>query len=55
MSGTEAHEHAPFIDYENLPAPTEGIVVTQRGVVRAAEIAVCSKPAIGESQGRNRW
>ena len=25
MSATEAQEHVPFIDYENLPAPTEGI------------------------------
>ena len=25
MSATEVHEHEPFIDYENLPAPTEGI------------------------------
>src|SRR5271154_1069741 len=29
MSATETHENAPFIDYENLPAPTEGILVTQ--------------------------
>jgi hypothetical protein len=29
MTTTEAHEHVPFIDYENLPAPSEGIVVTQ--------------------------
>ena len=28
MSATEAHEHAPFIDYENLPAPTEGILIS---------------------------
>ena len=28
MSATEAREHAPFIDYENIPAPTEGILVT---------------------------
>ncbi len=25
MSATEAQEHVPFIDYENLPAPTEGL------------------------------
>jgi hypothetical protein len=35
MSGTEAHEQAPFIDYENLPAPTDGIVVTQFITVRS--------------------
>ena len=35
MSATEAHEHAPFIDYENLPAPTEGILVTQFITVRS--------------------
>jgi hypothetical protein len=35
MSGTEAHEHAPFIDYENMPAPTEGILVTQFITVRS--------------------
>ncbi len=35
MSGTEAHEHAPFIDYENLPAPTDGILVTQFITVRS--------------------
>ena len=29
MSSTDAHQHAPFIDYENIPAPTEGILVTQ--------------------------
>ena len=28
MRATEAHEHARFIDDENLPAPTEGILVT---------------------------
>ena len=28
MSAAEAHEPTPFIDYENLPAPTEGILVT---------------------------
>jgi hypothetical protein len=28
MGGSEADEHAPLIDSENLPAPTEGIVVT---------------------------
>jgi catechol 2,3-dioxygenase-like lactoylglutathione lyase family enzyme len=35
MCAAEAHEHAPFIDYENLPAPTEGIVVTQFITVRS--------------------
>ena len=35
MSATEAHEHAPFIDYENLPAPTEGMLVTQFITVRS--------------------
>ena len=35
MSATEAHEPAPFIDYENLPAPTEGILVTQFITVRS--------------------
>ena len=34
MSATEVHEHEPFIDYENLPAPTEGILVTQYIAVR---------------------
>ena len=28
MRATEAHEHARSIDYENRPAPTEGILVT---------------------------
>jgi len=35
MGATEAHEPAPFIDYENLPAPTEGILVTQFITVRS--------------------
>src|ERR1700690_1141987 len=35
MSATDAHEHAPFIDYENLPAPTDGIVVTLFITVRS--------------------
>ena len=35
MSATEGHEHAPFIDYQNLPAPTEGILVTQFITVRS--------------------
>ena len=35
MSGTEADEHAPLIDYENLPAPTEGILVTHFITVRS--------------------
>jgi catechol 2,3-dioxygenase-like lactoylglutathione lyase family enzyme len=34
MSATEAHEDGPFIDYENLPAPTEGILVTHFIIVR---------------------
>ena len=35
MTATEAHEHAPFIDYENLPAPREGILVAQFITVRS--------------------
>ena len=35
MSDSDAHEPAPFIDYENLPAPTEGILVTQFIIVRS--------------------
>ena len=35
MGATEAHEPAPFIDYENLPAPTEGILVTHFITVRS--------------------
>ena len=35
VTTTEGHEHAPFIDYENLPAPKEGIVVTQFITVRS--------------------
>ena len=35
MTTTEGHEQAPFIDYENLPAPKEGIVVTQFITVRS--------------------
>jgi hypothetical protein len=35
MTTTEGHEHAPFIDYENLPAPTEGILVTHFITVRS--------------------
>jgi hypothetical protein len=31
MSATEARESAPFIDYENIPAPKEGILVTWEG------------------------
>src|ERR1700733_6824047 len=42
MSATEPHEHAPFIDYENLPAPTTGILVTQFITVRSvADIQAC--------------
>ena len=35
MSATKAHESGPFIDYENIPAPTEGIVVTHFITVRS--------------------
>ena len=35
MSANEAHEDVPFIDYENLPAPTDGIVVTLFITVRS--------------------
>jgi hypothetical protein len=35
MSATEAHEPVPFIDYQNLPAPTEGILVTRFITVRS--------------------
>ncbi len=35
MSATEAHEQAPFIDYENLPTPTEGVLLTQFITVRS--------------------
>lgn len=35
MSAAEADAHTPFIDYENLPAPTEGIVVTLFITVRS--------------------
>jgi catechol 2,3-dioxygenase-like lactoylglutathione lyase family enzyme len=35
MSDTEAREAGPFIDYENLPAPTEGICVTHFITVRS--------------------
>jgi catechol 2,3-dioxygenase-like lactoylglutathione lyase family enzyme len=35
MSATEAHEQGPFIDYDNLPAPTEGILVTHFITVRS--------------------
>ena len=35
MSSTEADEQAPLIDYENLPAPTDGILVTQFITVRS--------------------
>ena len=34
MGATDPHKDAPFIDYENLPAPTEGILVTQFITVR---------------------
>jgi hypothetical protein len=29
------NEHAPFIDFENLPAPSEGFLVTQFITVRS--------------------
>ena len=35
MSAAEADEHRPFIDNENLPAPTTGFVVTQFITVRS--------------------
>ena len=35
MSTTESHEQAPFIGYENLPAPPDGILVTQFITVRS--------------------
>ena len=35
MTTIEAHEDGPFIDYENIPAPTEGILVTHFIVVRS--------------------
>jgi catechol 2,3-dioxygenase-like lactoylglutathione lyase family enzyme len=35
VTATEGHEHVPFIDYENLPAPAEGIVVTLFITVRS--------------------
>jgi hypothetical protein len=35
MTATEGHEHSPFIGYENLPAPREGILVTQFITVRS--------------------
>jgi catechol 2,3-dioxygenase-like lactoylglutathione lyase family enzyme len=35
MSPAEANERAPLIDYENLPVPTEGILVTQFITVRS--------------------
>src|SRR5271156_7211648 len=35
MNANEAHEHAPVIDDTNLPAPTEGILVTQFITVRS--------------------
>jgi catechol 2,3-dioxygenase-like lactoylglutathione lyase family enzyme len=35
MSVTEAHEGGPFIDYENLPAPTEDILATHFITVRS--------------------
>jgi catechol 2,3-dioxygenase-like lactoylglutathione lyase family enzyme len=35
MGATDGHEPVPLIDYENLPAPTEGILVTQFVTVRS--------------------
>ena len=35
MTTTERHEPAPTIDYENLPAPMEGILVTHFIIVRS--------------------
>ena len=35
MIATKAHQNEPFIDYENLPARTEGILVTQFITVRS--------------------
>jgi catechol 2,3-dioxygenase-like lactoylglutathione lyase family enzyme len=35
VTATEGHEQVPFIDYENLPAPREGILVTQFITVRS--------------------
>jgi catechol 2,3-dioxygenase-like lactoylglutathione lyase family enzyme len=35
VSTTETDDHAPFIDYDNIPAPKEGILVTQFIVVRS--------------------
>ena len=35
MSSTDAHQHAPFIDSDNLPAPKEGVIVTQFLTVRS--------------------
>jgi catechol 2,3-dioxygenase-like lactoylglutathione lyase family enzyme len=32
-------EHTPYIDYENLPAPTEGFVVTQFITVRKVAVS----------------
>jgi catechol 2,3-dioxygenase-like lactoylglutathione lyase family enzyme len=35
MSTVEQHKDGPFIDYENIPAPTEGILVTHYIAVRS--------------------
>ena len=35
MSTTEAQPHTPFIDYENIPAPKEGVLVTHFITVRS--------------------
>jgi catechol 2,3-dioxygenase-like lactoylglutathione lyase family enzyme len=35
MTPAEAHEHVPFTDYGNIPAPKEGILVTHFMIVRS--------------------
>ena len=35
MSATRSTRDGPFIDYENIPAPTEGILVTHFITVRS--------------------
>jgi catechol 2,3-dioxygenase-like lactoylglutathione lyase family enzyme len=35
MTTTEAQQHGPFIDYENIPTPKEGILVTHFIIVRS--------------------
>ena len=50
MSAAEAQGHAPFIDYENLPAPTEGFLVTHFITVRSVALsrAFCSEVLGGQ-------